>query len=330
MKAMRIQQDRSLFVGLLFAFLLTAFASKAFAQTSAVTPTVRAPLLAYVQETARGTFELRLHDPAGKSSEAVATMADRPALLVWRTDRPEVITVLSDTSYSTAYLKKPHVSIPIGEQSPKGLELIDGWIGKDGKSLMVMGAAGGGGANPASSCVLYQVPSTGPWRKAEEEKASASGSDAPCEAFANRHRVTSFSMSTTQLMNAYQCASKASVCASIGDKRYEAAGVGMVKAGKDLDAAAFADPGKTPFFLGFGVRTGDAPHLMGPARVLQRDGRPAKPTTLKVPTQVQVAIKGPLILVAEEYSGDNPTLFDANTGQVVLSTRRASSAVWVP
>jgi hypothetical protein len=283
-----------------------------------------------VQETARGTFELRLHDAARKSSEAVTTMADRPGVLVWRIDRPEVITVLSDTSYSTAYLKKPYASNPIGDQAPKGLDLLDGWIGNDGKSLMVLGSAMG--ANSVLSCTLYEVPNSGPWRKTQEEKASADagGGDTSCEAFANRHRVTSHSVSNPQLMKAYQCAAKDSVCATIGDKRYEAASASIMKAGKSVESASFADPGKAPFFLGFGVRTGDTPHLMGPAHVLQRDGKPAKPATLKVPTQVQVAVKGPLILVAEEYSGDSPMLFDAETGRVVLSTRRASAAVWVP
>jgi hypothetical protein len=330
MKILRRQQDRTRFVGLFLALALAAFASKPFAQTPAGADSGRPAVLAYVQETTRGTFELRLHDPGRRSSEAVTTMADRPAVIVWRTDRPEVITVGADTSYSTAYLKKPYVSNPIGDQPPKGLEVSDGWIGKDGKSLMVLGSVLV--ANSVLTCTLYEVPSSGPWRKTQEEKASADagGGDTSCEAFANRHRVTTYSVSNPQLMKAYQCAAKESVCATIGDKRYEAASASIMKAGKSVEAAAFADPGKAPFFLGFGVRTGDTPHLMGPARVLQRDGKAAKPATLKVPTQVQVAVKGPLILVADEYSGDNPLLFDAETAQVVLSTRRASAAVWVP
>jgi hypothetical protein len=330
MKVPSTEQSQTHVAGLLFACVLAAFASKAFAQSAAATETARTPLLAYVQETARGSFELRLHDSARKLSEAVTTMADRPAVIVWRIDRPEVITVGSDTSYSTAYLKKPYVSNPIGDQPPKGLEVSDGWIGKDGKSLMVLGSVLA--ASSVLTCTLYEVPSSGPWRKTQEEKASSDsgGGDTSCEAFAKRHRVTTYSVSNPQLMTAYQCAGKDSVCATIGDKRYDAASANITKAGKGLDAAAFADPGKTPFFLGFGVRTGDTPHLMGPVRVLQRDGKPAKPATLKVPTQVQVAIKGSRILVAEEYSGDNPVLFDAETGQVVLSTRRASAAVWVP
>jgi hypothetical protein len=291
---------------------------------------MRPALLAYVQETPRGIFELRLRDPARKSSEAAAAVADRPALIVWRIDRPEVILVVSDTSYSTAYLKKPYASNPIGDQPPKGLDITDGWIGKDGKSLMVLGSVMA--ANSVLSCALYEVPSSGPWRKTQEEKASSNngGGDTSCEAFASRHRVATYSVSNPQLMKAYQCVGRASICNSSGDKRNDAIKGSIEKSNKDFVGANLADPGKTPFLLGFGTTMGDTPHLMGPAHVLQRDGKTAKPATLKVPNQVQVAIKGSLILVAEEYSGDNPLVFDADTGQVLLSLKGASSAVWVP
>ncbi len=329
MKALRSQQDRSCFVGLLLALALAGFASKPFAQTPAGAGSGRPAVLAYVQETARGTFELRLHDPVRKSFEAVTTMADRPALIVWRTDRSEVITVLSDTSYSTAYLKKPYLSNPIGDQAPKGLELLDGWIGKDGKSLYVL--AWPATAAAKLTCMLYQVPAKGPWRKTSSATAKFDGITVSCNEFAKRHRVTTLSVSNPQLMQRYQCAGEgSSLCKSSGDKRYDAIEASIEKSNKDFAGAGFADPGKTPFFLGFGTIMGDSPHLKGPAHVLQRDGKAARPATLYGSEQVQVAIKGSLILVAEEYSGDNPMLFDAGTGQVVLSTKGASAAVWVP
>jgi hypothetical protein len=257
-------------------------------------------------------------------------MAARPALIVWRTDRPEVITVLSDTSCSTAYLKKPYVSNPIGDQIPKGLEVLDGWIDKDGKNLLVLGWFQTGNSAQLT-CVLYRVPAKGPWRKTQSALAKFDGITVSCTGLASRHRVTTFSASNERLMRPYQCAGQGStVCDSVGDKRYEAARASILKAGKDLESAAFADPGKTPFFLGFGVTMGDSSHLVGPAHVLQRDGKATKPATLEAPTQVQVAIRGSLILIAEEYSGENPILFDAQTGQVVWSPRGASAAVWLP
>jgi hypothetical protein len=319
-------------MGLLLALALAAFSLQPLAQTPAGAEKERSRQLAYVQETARGTFELRLQDPLRKSFEAVTTMAERPALIVWRTDRPEVITVLSDTSYSTAYLKKPYVSNPIGDQAPKGLDLLDAWIDKDGKSLVVLGWSSPA-AGAKLTCVLYRVPAKGPWRKTKSAVATFDGITVSCNGLASRHRVTTFSISNPQLMTAYQCAGAGStVCNSVVDKRNEAAKASIMKAGKDLDSAVYADPGKTPFLLGFGTVLSDSPHLVGPAYVLQRDGKAAKPATLEVPAQVQVqvGIKGSLILIAEEYSGDNPILFDAQTGQVVWSPRGASSAVWLP
>jgi hypothetical protein len=317
-------------LGLLLSLALASVSLQPLAQTTAGAEKERSSQLAYVQETARGTFELRLQDPVRKSFEAVTTMAERPALIVWRTDRPEVITVLSDTSYSTAYLKKPYVSNPIGNQIPKGLEVLDGWIDKDGKSLVVLGWSSQA-ADAKLTCVLYRVPIKGPWRKTKSAVATFDGITVSCNELASRHRVTTVSISNPQLMTAYQCAGAGStVCSSVGDKRYEAAKASILKAGKDLDSAAYADPGKTPFLLGFGTVMGDSPHLVGPAYVLQRDGKATKPATLEVAAQVQVGIKGSLILVAEEYSGDNPVLFDAQTGQVVWAPRGASAAVWLP
>jgi hypothetical protein len=323
-----MRHEKTLFVGVSLTFLLLSVSASLFAQTTARAEVARPALLAYVQETARGTFDLRLHDPVSKLSEKIAVMADRPALIVWRVDRPEVITVLSDTTYSTPYPKKPYVSNPIGDQPPKGLELLDGWIDKDGKGLVVLGSFLD--ADAKASCVLYRVPAKGPWRKTKAATGKSDGISEPCDAFASRHRVTSFSVSNPQLMKAYQCVGRGSICNSSGDKRYDAIKGSIEKSNKEFVGADLADPGKTPFFLGFGTTMGDTPHLMGPAHVLQRDGKAAKPATLEAPKQVQVAVKGSLILVAEEYSGNDPLLFDADTGQVLLSIKGASSAVWVP
>jgi hypothetical protein len=325
-----VQADRTRLVRLALALALVVLAPKPFAQTPANPAAERPVRLAYVQETARGTFELRLHDPVRKSSEQIDVMNDRPGLILWRTDRPEVLTVRDSSTYATAYLKKPYVADPIGDPPPKGLELLDGWIDKDGKSLVVLGWSSPS-AEAKLTCVLYRVPAKGPWRKTKSAVAKFDGFTVSCNELASRHRVTTFSISNPQLMTAYQCAGAGStVCSSVGDKRNEAAKASIMKAGKDLDSAVYADPGKTPFLLGFGTVMGDSPHLVGPAYVLQRDGKATKPATLEVPAQVQVGIKGSLILVAEEYSGDNPILFDAQTGQVVWSPRGASAAVWLP
>jgi hypothetical protein len=322
------------FLGAAVALMLATATSKPFARTAASADTVRPGLLAYVQETASGLFELRLHDPASKSFEAVSAMADRPALIVWRLDRPVVITVLTDTSYSTAYLKKPYVSNPIGDQAPKGLEVLDGWIDKDGKRLVVLGWSSPA-ANAKLTCVLYRVPTKGPWRKTKSSVAKFDGITVSCNELASRHRVTTFSVSNPQLMGPYQCAGEGSVCDRTGKKRPEAAEsakASIMEVDKNFVSADFADPGNTPYFLGFGVTMGDSPHLMGPVHVLQRDGKAAKAATLEAPAsvQVQAGIKGSLILVAEEYSGDNPILFDAQTGQVVWSPGGAFAAVWLP
>jgi hypothetical protein len=50
--------NRAHAIGLLLALALASVSSEPLAQTSADAATVRPGLLAYVQETARGTFEL--------------------------------------------------------------------------------------------------------------------------------------------------------------------------------------------------------------------------------------------------------------------------------
>jgi hypothetical protein len=143
------------------------------------------PLLAYVQE-ARGNFELRLFNPADGASERLELRPERPQVIVWRTDRPEVVTVSPAGAYAIRYRPKPNSIKSVGDPAPAGVTPRDGWIGRDGKVLQVVASAAT--ATGGAQCALYEVPVEGPWRRLSSAALENSANDEECESFALRNR----------------------------------------------------------------------------------------------------------------------------------------------
>ncbi len=82
---------------------------------------------------------------------------------------------------------------------------------------------------------------------------------------------------------------------------------------------------------GFVFRTdmGDTQHAVGPVFLVSHQGRIVRRIKLHHLDQIGFARNSRYLLLANEYSGDNPTLIDLETGQAVLAVR-ARAAVWVP
>lgn len=284
-----------------------------------------APVLAYVLE-ARNGHELRLVQWPGGTAERVELMLERPDAIVWRTDRPEVITVRGDGVYATPYTRKPYTSTSVGDPAPKGIAVEDGWIGDDGRLRVVGSGAGPGGA---TLCAVYAVPDTGTWQR-QAQPAPAAATDGSCQAYADRHRHTARSVSSAALMRDYRCAGQALACTQLGDARHAAVRQAYASVARGHDTVAVTDPGSTAYLLVSGVTTGDTPHFTAPAHLVRRSDRAVIRPALPVGPQLQVGLNGTLALVATEYAGGDARVVDLNSGKILHSARGSTAAVWVP
>jgi hypothetical protein len=293
------------------------------------------PLLAYLQETG-GNFELRLFNPTDGANERLELRPERPQVIVWRTDRPEVVTLSPVGVYAIRYRPRPGAPESVGDPAPAGVKPRDGWIGADGKALRIVAFAPA--ANAAPECGLYDVPATGAWRRLADPAPEGAGKDETCSAFAQRHRPAAGSISSAALLKRQPCAASGSVCSTLGDARFATARAAVLKATQGLDAVAFAQAqpeagAATPpsYYLAIGVATGDTPHLLAPAWLARREsGALVTPPLKSAGPQLQAAVAGPYVLLAAEYSGADPVVVDLGSGKTVLETNGGSAAVWVP
>ncbi|MFZ6713123.1 hypothetical protein [Undibacterium sp. TC9W] len=284
------------------------------------------PRLALLQPL-NGSVELRLVNPVDKSAFSLYSNPTAPSVVVWRTDRPEAWAVGKQGIHQLRYQSKPAETNTVGEAPPVGVTPIDGWLGKDGNQLQVVATTGKG---KTLQCALYEPSKEGRWRKLDKPAAKSATGDEDCSSFMSKLRPATGSVSTAFLMARGQCATAGSICDAQDDPKHEQAGKALLKADKNFETAAFADPGATPYYLGFGTMMGDTPHLAAPAFVVKRaDGQLQQPA-LKTPPYLQVTMLGNLALVAGELEGVDPQVVDLKTGHVIYSAKGATAAVWLP
>ena len=313
-----------------------AAASGAGPAASAAANAGSTPLLAYVQET-QGNFELRLFGPADRANERLELRPERPQVIVWRTDRPEVVTLSPVGAYAIRYRPRPGSPESVGDPAPAGVTPRDGWIGADGKALQIVAFATTT-ANSAPECALYVVPATGAWQRLAIPAPESAGKDEACSGFAQRHRPAAGSISSAALLKRQPCAAPESVCATLGDARFATARAAVLKATQGLDAVAFAlaqpetgTSAPASYYLAIGVATGDTPHLLAPAWLVEREsGVLVTPPVKSAGPQLQAAVAGRYVVLAAEYSGADPVVVDLGSGKTVLETNAGSAAVWVP
>lgn len=289
-----------------------------------------APLLAYLQAR-DGVLELRIADPATKKEFRAQSLLARPLLTIWSLDRPEVITLRDSGFYRTDYRGSPGTASPVGDAAPADVEVHDGWIAKDGRTLHVVAS------KPARSgvagCALYVVPTEGPWQKQVVSPPPAGGEAGGCEGYADSVRAAARSVTSAELMRRQQCAANGSACDHLvgsGDDKYTAVQRALVGSARGLESVAIADPGSTAYLLAAGVRVGETPHLANPVHLVARQGLRLQMPALRTPPQVQIGLSGRYVLIAGEYDGNDPLVADLGSGQIVLSPAKARDAVWVP
>jgi len=91
----------------------------------------------------------------------------------------------------------------------------------------------------------------------------------------------------------------------------------------------YIPPGDGLRGLVFRTGTGDTPHAETPIFLVSQGGQTLRRIKLNHRDQIGLGRNGQYLLLADEYSGDNPVLIDLETGNTVFSVR-ARAAVWVP
>ena len=282
--------------------------------------------VAYVAESG-GAFELRLWNAATRRTETVDIMVDAPALLVWNPAQRSVASIRADGIYQVGYARAPYTSNWRGEAPPTGAELVDGWVTAGDTIAVVAASAGPGGS---TRCTLYDAPRKGAWVKRAEQADAGVRGQAACVAFADARRGSTGSVSSARLMRADQCAGGHAACTRLDSAAVPVAVKdALLKGQTQIDALATLDPGDTPSLALAGVSSGDTPHFHRPLHLLPRAGGAATKIDVKAGPQLQLGLRGRLLLAAGEYGGESPAIIDLAAGAVVFQGA-GRLATWVP
>ena len=241
-------------------------------------------------------------------------------------DAPTLATLGADGAYRIDYASPPYASVPIGDAPPPEVDVVDLWFDDSGTTLIAVGWSAA-----QSTCTLFQVPETGAWNPLAELATSEDElSGPPCGVFADDRRAGARSLSSAKLMQQYQCASSRRLCDADPAEQFGAVELeAITKANPSFDSLALVRGEGTSSAVVLGVGIGDTPHLLQPLYL--RDAAQHGPKRIQLPTalQVQVGIAGPLLLVAEEFTGNDPVVFDSSRGEVLFHAQ-GSGAVWLP
>lgn len=309
---------RTIFAGA-FGLVLSA------ANQSGGSGAAAAEYLAYLDSRAPSQVELLRADPRGGHIDVLQSLRHRPGAIIWRRDGMAVISIGPDGVHSTELSRRPFVSNRIGGAAPAGVVVRDGWIDKDERSIIVVGARSGRGGEPA--CSLYASVAGGAWVQ-RRLPAPVKGEDA-CDALAEARRVQGPSISSAALLARMPCAATGSVCDAAPGPSGPDLVARLRQARVDTEAMTTVDSEGSAWFLVFRTSQGDTPHLMGEAYAVSRQAGEVRRLGFDADRQLQVSLRGRLALIASEYSGDDPQIVDLDTGAVIFRAK-GSAAAWVP
>jgi hypothetical protein len=174
-------------------------------------------------------------------------------------------------------------------------------------------------------CTVLELGPAGQWTLVARRATKYGAADTPYLDVVNRFRHER-GVSQHRLLMSYTCACRKR-CGEDLPRSLVAELRGLV----NFPLAGFRYSPPRGGQSGFVFRTvmDDAVHAAAPVFLVSPQGQALRRIKLDHRAQIGFVRNGRYLLLANEYSGDNPTVLDLKTGDVVFSVR-ARAAVWVP